>query len=337
MATVYYKKLKYEDQKEIISFCYDILNEIVKKENIVFNNTVPLKVHFGEKGNKTFITPNNFKGIKKYLSENKLHSFYIDSNVLYKGSRTKTKDHIQTAIEHGFTDLDIVIADENDEYSEIFIDKEFFKSCKIGAKYTQYDNYIVLSHFKGHNLASMGGALKQLAMGFASRGGKLHQHSDSKPVVNQDQCIACGICVQVCPVDAITLQGKAFINPEICIGCSACIVACPVDAISNDWSGSNFLEKLAEYAYAAALNKKNIYFNFAFNITENCDCVGSDLKIIAPDIGILVSTDPVAIDQASIDLFKKVTNKDDFDNALKTIDHADKIGLGSKLYTLIEK
>lgn len=339
MSKVYYKKLTdFSDKKQINDFCYEILNKIVENENIKLESTVPLKVHFGERGNNTFITPDNYNGVKKFLKDNNIETFYVDTNVLYKGSRTKTDDHIQTALEHGFNDLPVVIADgdDNNSFVEIEINKKHFDKCKIGAKLTNYDNVIVLSHFKGHNLAGMGGAIKQLAMGFASRGGKLHQHSESIPYISKDKCITCGLCVNRCPVNAITLPDKAVIDPEVCIGCAACMVVCPVSAISTNWNGLNFYEKLAEYAYAASLNKTNIYFNFAFNITENCDCVGEDMSIIAPNIGILVSTDPVAVDNATLDLYESITGNENFSSARATIEYGNQIGLGSKVYTLIE-
>ena len=339
MSKVYFKKLEDFNQKEIIhQSCYDMMNEI-RNDGFKFETKIPMKVHFGEKGNNTFITPDNFDGIKQFLKENQIDSCYMDTNVLYKGSRTITKDHIATALEHGFNDYEIIIADGNEDepYFEIEINQKYFDKCKIGTKFKDYNQYLIMSHFKGHGLAGMGAAIKQLAMGFASRGGKLHQHSESVPLINENTCISCGNCVRKCPVDAITLPDIAVINPDICIGCASCTTVCPVTAITNSWQTSNFHEKLAEYAYAAQKNKENIYFVFAFNITEECDCHNKKMDPIAPNIGIFASTDPVAIDTAVLSIYEEMNNSNTFENAWKTINYAEQIGLGSKKYELIIK
>ncbi len=332
MTKVYYKQMN-----ELTESVNDVVHEMLQNMELPFTqkDCVPLKVHFGEKGNVTFIKPNYFNGIKKYLQEKNLKTCYIETNVLYKGSRTLTNDHINTAKEHGFTDLDIVIADGESEnmYNEIEVNLKHFDKCKIGAKYKDYNNYIVVSHFKGHGMAGFGGAIKQLAMGFASRGGKLHQHSLSVPIID-DNCIGCGACVRKCPVNAIRIEDIAIIDEKICVGCASCTTVCPVEAISNNWETSNFHEKLAEYAYAAAKDKNNIYVQYAFNITKECDCHGDKMESIAPNIGVLISTDPVALDQATYDLLQ--TKPSGFETAEITLKHAENINLGSREYELIK-
>ncbi len=337
MKKVYFKKLN-EINEGINNVIYDMINTVVKDENVSLKSVVPLKVHFGEKGNVTYIKPEYMEGIKRYLKEENLDTCYIETNVLYKGSRTYTDDHIKTAHEHGFTDLDIVIADGDDEnmYNEIEVNLKNFKSCKIGAKFKDYNNYMIVSHFKGHGMAGFGGAIKQLAMGFASRGGKLHQHSESVPVIDENTCISCGACVMKCPVDAIEMEGAAVIDSDICVGCASCTTICPVNAITNSWQVSNFHEKLAEYAYAAAKGNTNIYIQYAFDITAECDCNGSKMEPIAPNIGVFVSTDPVAIDQATYDQFKKISDGHKFETANITLEHAESIGLGNREYELVE-
>lgn len=340
MANVFFKKIKdYNDKELINNTVYEMLDMIVEKESISLSNIVPLKVHFGEMGNNTFITPNNFDGIKKYLRVNNIDTKYIETNVLYKGSRTLTKDHLETAKEHGFTDLDIEIADGNEDepYYEVDINKKIFDKCKIGTGFKKYDNFIVVAHLKGHVSAGIGGAVKQLAMGFASRGGKLHQHSHNKPIINRDICVSCGICVKKCPVNAISIiDGAAKIDEDICIGCAACIGSCPVNAISNTFDRAGFTNRVAEYAYGASLGKTNIYINYAFNITKLCDCHGGVQKPCAPDIGIFISTDPVSIDTAGLDMIQKITNSDMFEEARQTFIYGDEIGLGEIKYNLIE-
>ena len=336
MSNVYFYPITdYSDKQLINKVTYDMLKIIVEKENVKLEKTTPLKVHFGEKGNTTFITPDNYSGIKKYLKENDINTCYIETNVLYKGSRTLTKDHIETAKEHGFTDLDIVIADGDTDraYQDIEIDGEIFKKCKIGYKFKDYNSYIVLAHFKGHVAAGFGGSIKQLGMGFASRGGKLNQHSDEIPIIS-NKCTSCGTCEQKCPVNAIKLEKRAIIDKNICIGCASCSTVCPCNAINNSWEDSNFFKKLGEYAYAAACGKTNIYFNFVFNVTKDCDCMGKSMKAIAPNVGIFAGTDPVAVDTASLDKLQEMTNSKIFDSARITLEHTQKLGLGNIEYKL---
>ena len=198
---------------------------------------------------------------------------------------------------------------------------------------------IVLSHFKGHVLAGFGGAIKQLGMGCASRGGKLAQHSNSVPKVNFFKCKGCSACAKKCPQNAITVSKKAKINKDECIGCASCMAICPHEAIYHSWLGSmtkSFNERLAEYAYAAAKGKNNIYITFAFNITKNCDCEGHNMKPITKDIGVFASTDPVAIDKACLDVLDKNSGKVVFKRGRYTLDYAEKIGLGSKKYELVQ-
>ncbi len=336
MSNVYFKRLNNLDDS-INDVVYEMIKKVVKEENVKLSNVVPLKVHFGEKGNVTFLKPEFMNGIKKYLKDENISSCYMDTNVLYKGSRTITKDHLKTAEDHGFTDLDVIIADGDDEnmYNEIEVNLKHFDKCKIGYKYKDYNNFMIVSHFKGHGMAGFGGAIKQLAMGFASRGGKLHQHSESIPVIKEDVCIGCSKCAKICPVDAITVNNKAVIDASLCVGCASCSVACPVNAITNSWKVSNFHEKLAEYAYAATRGKENIYIQYAFDITEDCDCHGGVMHPIAKNIGVFVSTDPVSIDKATYDIFDKENPGHKFDTAVITLKHANEIKLGSLDYNII--
>jgi len=299
---------------------------------------VPMKVHFGEKGNNTFIPSTCFEGIISYLNERDIESAYIETNVLYRGERTTRENHMALAKAHGFTQLPIIIADgeRGEAYQDVKIDKTYFETCKIGKAFGDYNQFIVMSHFKGHIAAGFGGAMKQLAMGFAARGGKLAQHSGIKPTVKASQCISCGKCIEKCDVSAITMNDKANIDHDICIGCAGCIAVCPVGAIKHDWKGEFFMKKLAEYAYAAQYKKQNVYISFLTNITEECDCMGHAMSKITEDIGVFASTDPVALDTACLDLLQQKMGKKVFDNGRETIEHAVAIGFGRDQYQLVK-
>ncbi len=337
MTQIYFKPYSGNDFDELGGLALDLLTKLSQDTGFTFGEAVPIKVHFGEKGNDTFIPANTYTPIINYFKEANSSPFFIETNVLYRGSRTTTTAHLELAKSHGFTQIPIIIADgeTGTDYDEIEINKEFFSHCKIGKAYSQYNQYLVLNHFKGHGLAGFGGALKQLAMGFASRSGKMAQHSAVSPVINQSKCISCGICVEKCDFDAITLTPKAVIDDEKCTGCAGCIAVCPEGAIRNKWDSANFLERLAEYAYGASLGKENLYISFLINITEDCDCIGSHMHPIAPNIGILAGTDPVALDSACLDLLQKTTGKTMFEKGRTTLAHAEKIGLGSTDYTLV--
>ncbi|MCT8977825.1 DUF362 domain-containing protein [Clostridium sp. CX1] len=342
MAKVYFKEIEsYSKTAEISKAAAELIRELVEREGISLEKFIPLKVHFGEKGNKTFIKSENFNGIIEYLKEKEIESAFIETNVLYMGERTTKAKHMKLAEEHGFTQLPVIIADgENGEaYEAVEINKKHFEKCKIGREIAIQRQLIVLSHFKGHGLAGFGGAIKQLAMGCASRGGKLDQHANSKPKVNYFKCKACKICAANCPENAIIIGTKAKIDKNKCVGCAACQARCPYGAISNSWVQSlskSFNERLAEYAYAAAKDKRNVYITFAFNITRGCDCEGHSMKPIAKDIGVFASTDPVAIDKACLDALDKASGKTVFKRGRNTLEYAEKIGLGSMEYELVQ-
>lgn len=316
----------------------EVFQRAYQESRFNFVGQIPLKVHFGEKGNKTFVKPENYSGIIEALAEMNVQALYIETNVLYRGSRTTRDAHIAVAKAHGFTNLPIEIADgeRGESYVDVPIYKDYFETCKIGAGFAKYPQMVVTSHFKGHGMAGFGGALKQLAMGFAARGGKMAQHSAMIPTVSESKCTACGLCVKKCDVGAIQIAPKAKLDGLKCIGCAGCIAVCPVGAIRNDWSADNFKEKMAEYAFAAQLNKEIIYVSYIMNITAECDCMGSEMKPIATDVGVVASLDPVALDQASLDLLSKHHGHPLFEDGTPALEHAQKIGLGQRAYHLIE-
>lgn len=320
-----------------------LLQHVAEETNHQFAAEVPIKVHFGEKGNNTFMPARCYTDIINYLQAKRANPSYIETNVLYRGPRTTSSSHIQVAKDHGFTQVPIIIADgeTGTDYDEIEINKDYFSKCKIGKAYSSYKQFIVTSHFKGHIQAGFGGSLKQLSMGFAARGGKLAQHSGISPVVNGEKCISCGICVEKCDFNAISLSAGSLsniadIDQDKCIGCAGCIAVCPEGAIKNTWGATNFLEKIAEYAYGAAKDKDNIYITFIHNITRDCDCIGREMTPITDNIGIVAGKDPVALDTACLDLVQQNSGEKLFESGRASLCHAQKIGLGSMQYQIIE-
>jgi len=346
VSKVYFKKVNQETSTtKIKAITKELLEKIITEKQIKLEKTVPLKVHFGEKGNITFIKPENFDGIVDFLEEKNIKSYFMETSSLYGGQRYKKDLHLKTAKEHGFTRLPVVIADGDcgENFIEIEINKKHFKSCKLGAEFDKYSQLIVIAHFKGHMLAGFGGAIKQLSMGYASKGGKLAMHAGGKPHIVSRKCKKCKLCLQRCNVDAINIGEKSFIDKEKCVGCGACAAICPHGAISLfsagnifkavSTMGNPFREKIVEYAYAAQKGKSNIYINFAMNITKGCDCEPKKMEPLMDDIGILISTNPVAIDQACYDLVAENGKRFKGESQLG---YAEKVGIGSREYDLVE-
>lgn len=282
------------------------------------NDLVAVKVHFGERGNDTFVPPYLVRPVIDKIKEKAGKPFVTDTNTLYAGSRHNAVDHLETAALHGFTrevlDAPVLIADglRGDSEKLVSIDKKHVTVAKIAGAITRADAMILVSHFKGHELAGFGGAIKNLAMGCATGAGKREQHSP-RFYVKEDACVGCGECVNVCPEQAASLretltasETKAAIDKAKCIGCGECYIHCPEKAIDLDWRTEVpiFMERMTEYAYAAVQGKQGKvgYINLLVNITPDCDCLPwSDAPII-PDIGVLAGLDPVALDQACFDL-----------------------------------
>jgi uncharacterized protein len=340
-AKVYYRKVSSGNKTEDISrITRELLEKIVSEEKIKLGKSIPLKVHFGEKGNTTFIGPGNYDGVIDFLQENGIETCFIETNVLYVSPRTRKKSHIALAKEHGFTRLPIVIADgeKGEDYKEVEIKGKHFSKCKIGKLIAEAEQLIVLSHYKGHMLAGFGGAIKQLGMGCAARGGKLDCHANSQPAINPEDCKRCMNCITHCPRNAIEVSPIPKIDREKCIGCAACIAACPQEVFQVDWfatSPASFRQKLAEYALAAHKGKRNIYISYALSITKDCDCDGRKQEPIAQDLGIFASMDPVAIDAACCDILNKRERKKIFTGE-DIFTHSKEIGLGTTEYVLTE-
>lgn len=329
---------------EVSAISRQLLQTVIAEEKITLAPEIPLKVHFGEKNNISFLGPENYDGIINWLTAANIKTSFIETSVMYGGQRHSKELHLKTAQEHGFTRIPVIIADgeHGENFAEVAIDKKHFATCKLGQEFLRYDQFIVLSHFKGHMLAGFGGAIKQLAMGFAAKGGKLAQHMGVKPKLKNGKCKKCHLCETRCAVHAITIGDKSQIDYAKCVGCGACVSICPHQAITIFYLksilriigiGNPFHEKLAEYAYAAHHGRRNIYLNFIINVTPGCDCEPRKMKPLIADIGILAATDPVAIDQASCDLVKQHGKK--FKGG-RTLAYAEEIGLGCRQYELVE-
>lgn len=313
---------------------------------------VAVKMHFGEEGNTGFVKPRYLEVICREIARQGAAPFLADTNTLYRGQRTNSRDHLKLAAKHGFsreaTGAEIVVPDDSrkENVTEIEIKRKFIKQASLARFFVESDALVAVTHFKGHIMTGFGGSLKNFGMGCATRVGKLMQHSDVSPVVYGEKCVGCGACEKVCPVKAITIiNKKSVIEREKCIGCASCIAACPYSAIDVDWDSgeSTIQERMIEYASAVLQGKKEktVCFNFCLKITKECDCLAKDDPRIAPDVGILASLDPVSIDQASFDLINQACGRDIFKEShprregARQLEYAEELGIGSRDYELI--
>jgi hypothetical protein len=323
-----------------------------------------IKLHFGERGNDSYISPVYVRQVVEKIKKAGALPFVTDSNTLYLGSRSNAVDHITTAVLHGFDyaviGAPVIIADGlcGKNVAKVTIKKKHFKTVTIAGDIVAADSMIVMTHFKGHEVAGFGGALKNLAMGCAPPAGKRAQHQ-AKPFPIRDLCTGCRKCVETCPKSAITLvDEKSTIDRNLCIGCFECMTVCPSHAIDIDWETEIplFTERLIEYAYGAVQGKagKVGYISFLTRITPDCDCVPWSDASIVPDIGILASKDPVAIDAAACDLVNQQEGyaesfltthrhpgEDKFSgmrpntDGKRQLQYAEELGMGSREYELV--
>lgn len=326
---------------------------------------VALKVHFGEKGGHAYLRPPFLRRIADRVKELKGKPFLTDSCTLYPGERKEAASALVCGIENGFAyavaGAPLIMCDglRGHDARRIAVDGEILQEVDIAAGILEADALVCVSHFKGHELTGFGGALKHLGMGCSSREGKLEQHSNVAPKVAEKYCTGCAACLKACVHDAIRfVEGKATIDPENCAGCGRCITVCEETAIRIQWNEEAplVMKKMAEYARGALHGKdgKALFVNFVTQVSPACDCYGhSDAPIVA-DQGILVGTDPVALDQACADLVNaapglpetslasgREPGGDKFRGVHPQIDwevqlaHAEHLGLGSRRYELV--
>lgn len=350
------------------------LQRLIKKAGItdidMDGKFVAIKMHFGELGNLSYLRPNYAKAVADVVKECGGKPFLTDCNTLYPGSRKNALDHLDCANINGFntitTGCQIIIGDGlrgTDDITVPVRNGEYCKEAYIGRAVMDADIFISLTHFKGHESTGFGGAIKNIGMGCGSRAGKMQQHNSGKPIVHDDLCRGCRRCAKECGSDAITYEnGKAVINQDICKGCGRCIGACVFDAIENqNWNANEILgRKMAEYSQAVCDGRPTFHISLVRDISPNCDCHGENDAPILPDVGIFASFDPVALDQACVDACLHATpmpnsqlsdNLADphwhhhHDNFLdsnpnvrwkETLEHAEKIGLGTREYELIQ-
>lgn len=332
---------------------------------------VAIKLHFGELGNISYLRPNYAKAVANVVKELGGKPFLTDCNTLYPGSRKNALEHLECAWENGFTPLSvgcpILIGDGlkgTDDIEVPVVGGEYVEKAKIGRAIMDADVFISLTHFKGHEMTGFGGAIKNIGMGCGSRAGKKEQHSDGKPHIETDLCRGCRKCQKECANGGLIFDKetkKMSVDESNCVGCGRCLGACNYDAIlfENNAAVAELNYRMAEYTKAVVDGRPQFHISLVVDVSPNCDCHGENDAPILPNLGMFASFDPLALDQACVDACLAasplpnsqladnmakddfVDHHDHFTNSrpesewCSCLEHAEKIGLGSREYELV--
>ncbi|MCX5714400.1 MAG: DUF362 domain-containing protein [Candidatus Omnitrophica bacterium] len=306
------------------------------------NEVVPVKITIGDSACVYQVSPELVKIVISEIKTRGAKPFLFDTCVIYQGQRQNAVDHLTLAHNKGFghsrVGAPFVIADGlfGNDGRELSIDAPSIQKIRVPSFVGMLDSLLVLSHPTGHIVSGFAGAIKNVAMGMSCRATKQVQHSSLKPSVIPKKCSACGCCIAICPVEAVSFkEGRAFIDQRKCVGCGECLCACKFDAIYINWEEDPhvFCRRLVEVADTILKKFKNKFFiSFAFDITKECDCISTkEEKMVSGDLGILASRDILSLDKATADLanIRKVSDT--------MFDYAAKRGLGNLEYNLIEQ
>lgn len=363
-AEVWFAPVRSPGKESLVKRAGDLLLHAGLQKAIESDDLVAVKLHFGEAGNTGFVQPIYIREVVARVKEAGGKPFLTDANTLYRGQRANAVEHLACAIHNGFSyatvEAPLIIADGLDgrEACEIPIEGgTHFETVKIGSAAVHADAMVVVSHIKGHGETGFGGAIKNVGMGLGCRSAKQRMHADFRPEVKADTCVACNRCVKWCPVDAIVLgpDQVAAVDYEVCYGCGECVAVCPHGAIATQWKTTPeaIQEKMVEHVAGALTGKegKAVYLSFVIDVSPDCDCWSFSDAAVISDVGVLASSDPVAIDQAAYDLvvaapglagtrgegvgsgvdtFKHVSGVD----GAHAMAHAERMGLGTRTYEL---
>ena len=303
-ATASFAQSKVYFTKEITP---ESLVKIYKALGVEAEGRVAVKISTGEGGNTHYLKPTLIRNLVEQVN-----GTIVECCTAYGGTRQDPKRHWETIHEHGFDSIFAV--DLMDEFGQIRIpvkDQKHLKYDIVGEHLANYNFMINLAHFKGHAMGGFGGVLKNASIGVASTAGKCYIHTAGK-----------------------TDDPKLAWTPEY---------------LAAGKTQDNFLESMAAAAQAVHnyFNGKVIYINVMNNMSVDCDCDGHPAKPELMDMGIMASLDPVAVDQACLDKVFNYKGKPGDDNkpliqrinrqhGTYITDYAEKIGLGSKTYQLID-
>jgi hypothetical protein len=324
--------------------------------------SVAIKIHPGELGNVTYLRPIFVHKVVELVKGAGGKPFVVDTTTIYPGGRNTAQGQLEVMAANGFTSgtigAPIIIADGTDGFEGEGIPlpskvREVpFSEIEVASAFIQADAMIVLSHFKGHELSGIGGAIKQLAMGCTTKRGKRAQHRATSPILDEEKCNGCGICAEACIYGALKMEDEKPVKDwERCFHCSECLFRCPQGAWRwEKGAKEGFQVNLAHAALAVCRvfqEGKIGFLNFVQDLTSLCDCTPLAGKPVLSDVGILASVDAVAIDKASLDLIDEAPALQPLDvsppdimgklngtQSTLQMEIAEELGLGSLSYEL---
>jgi len=281
-------------------------------------DVVAVKTHFGQPGNHRLLRPQHIRAIVEKILEAGGRPFVTDTTGIgLASSRGTAEKCLKAAAENGYTretvGAPLVVADGMKGLSGVRLNVNGLrmKEVEVAQAIAEADALFSLAHVKGHPRTGLGGTLKNVGVGCVTKCGRAPLHLARKPRIDAAKCDSCGKCVSFCPPGAIIVSAqKPVVDEAKCIWGCGCQDVCPQGAISG-WQEMHH-EKNAELCVRVAdataavvehLGKDRVmFFNFGYDITPHCDCAAYGDTPIVPDIGILASKDPVAVDKASIDM-----------------------------------
>ena len=282
----------------IMIFSEDLTDEFLEKLRVEIGRAfsvckrIAIKVHFGEPGNETSLTPAKIKPFVDLLKDIGCEVFLYDSLVAYGGVRSEAESHKAHAISKGFGELGEVRTNDdfvlkNGKYMDYEVSKDLIEA----------DGVFVISHVKGHVCSGFGGAIKNLGMGAVTKNSKGKIHLGGEYKFDKSLCSKCGMCELKCPMEFVKMgdDGPVFSD---CFGCSNCCIHCATGALTPKLE--TFDKLLADCAKTAEDNfAKKYYVNIIKDITRKCDCDSSPGGIIAEDVGYIGATSALEADEIS--------------------------------------
>ncbi len=262
------------------------------------SEVVAVKLHMGERGNKTHIKPADVARLVSRLKSQGARVFVTDTTTLYPRKRATVKDYLETAACNGYTQdkigCPVVIADAEGGRK---IDR-----VHVAARLLEADSLIVLSHATGHITTGFAGAIKNVAMGCVTKQGKRYIHGPAWPRHRDTSCKRCGACVEACPFGFIALKDRIELDVRNCPACERCLKACRNGGL---WRPPGAIEesfrRYAETCSTVLACFSKVFFITELNrVTKFCDCSPNPEPLIAPDLGFIVSNDPVEIDREAV-------------------------------------
>ena len=329
--------MKIGEKSEVSFFPYERNRAFLKGLRTLFSgvanaisagDSVAVKVHMGEYGNSAYLHPPIVHRICDLIKEAGGKPFVTDTTTLYPARRFTASQYLATAAFNGFTEeslgAPVVIADGEQGYDGewVYISKQIpdcsLDRIKIARGIFDADSMIVLSHLKGHELSGFGGSIKNVAMGCVTKDSKAAQHRLNRGVMELSKCTCCGQCVEACAFEALFVIDKKIVrDDEKCMNCNNCLYVCSEGVFSLPPGAKERFQVYLAHAAAGVLShfrSKVAFINFIQDVTPLCDCVAPSGLPVVPDIGILASTDVVAVDKASLDLIAQSKPLGEFAN-----------------------